>query len=175
MSTQTVVNHLRGQFAFAHNWLDGTLGEITSEQAHWQPAGRAQPIAAEYLHVAVSEDMLLAGMVLGSASLALTSFAGKTGASELPPQMPPWSEWAQRVRVDLPAARAYAQAVYAQTDAILSNLKDDVLQQPIDLSAIGIPNATVGFLFDLMLLNVHCHAGEISCVKGLQGLQGYPA
>jgi hypothetical protein len=50
MSTQAVITHLRGQFGFAHNWLEGTLGDTTAKQAHWQPAGRAQPIVAEYLH-----------------------------------------------------------------------------------------------------------------------------
>jgi hypothetical protein len=36
---------LRLQFESVHIWLEGTLQDVTPEQAHWQPSGRVVPPA----------------------------------------------------------------------------------------------------------------------------------
>lgn len=71
----------------------------------------------------------------------------RTGIGE-PLPMGPWDEWARRVVIDVPAMRAYAQAVYANTDAYLATA---TMEEWNDGAA---------------------HCGETSAVKGLQGLQG---
>jgi hypothetical protein len=68
----------------------------------------------------------------------------------------------------------YGKAVQESLDAYVASLQDDDLQKPFDLSMIGMGMQTVGMVLNLTLLNVYCHAGEISAIKGLQGLKGYP-
>lgn len=165
---------LRGQYKGAHDWLEGTLGDITAEQAHKQMGGNTTNIASQYAHVLMGEDALLSMMVMGTPPLLASSHAGKTGISE-PPPMGAWHEWAEKVKVDLPLARQYAQAVYANTDAYLAKLTNEDLTRPLDLSMIGMGQQTVAFLLSIMLANCGNHTGEISCLKGMQDLKGYPA
>jgi len=79
------------------------------------------------------------------------------------------------LRVDLPAAREYAKAVYANSDQYLASLTPDDLDTPIDLAGVGGSKVTLGHVLSRSVV-AHADniAGEISCLKGLQGLQGYP-
>ena len=104
-------------------------------------------------------------MIQGKAPLMASAYAGKAGFSE-PPPMGKRDDWANRVQVDIDPLRQYAQAVYTATD--------EELARPLDLTSLGFGQQNVAFLLSLILLNVYCHTGEISCLKGLQGLQGYP-
>ena len=171
-----VVALLREQFQKAHEVLEATMSDVTPEQAHWMPPGKANPLGASYVHVVISEDAFLAGMATGRAPLYTNSWAGKVGISE--PRPAPgetsWDQWARRVRVDLPALRQYAQAVYASTDEYLSSLTDDDLEQTVDRSVIGMGHVPLRALLYIYVGHVHDHGGEISCLKGLQGVQGYP-
>jgi hypothetical protein len=165
---------LRKQIATAHEWLEGTMADVTAEQADWTPPGVATPLGASYAHAVFSEDMIVNGMLRGVAPLYAGQWAGKTGQSELHPDQD-WTNykaWTRNVRLDLDAARAYAQAVYAATDDYLAHLAPEDLDR--EINAFGAP-ASVG----LVLANYvagHCHdlMGEISCLKGLQGARGYP-
>ncbi|MBK8046447.1 MAG: hypothetical protein IPK16_04510 [Anaerolineales bacterium] len=94
--------------------------------------------------------------------------------SELPPMDGHWHGWSQSVQIDLPALRAYAQAVYANSDEFVAGLSDADLGNEVDLSAIGFGRQSLGMLLSVLVSNVHWHTGEISCLKGIQGYQGYP-
>lgn len=175
MTTQNnAVSLLRQQFQMGHQFLEGTIQGIASEHAHWTPPGKAQPLGANYAHIAVSEDALISMLLKGTPPLLASEWEGKTGLSEMPPQAPPWNEWAGRVQVDLDSLRGYAQAVYANTDSYLASLSDEDLSRSLDLSAVGLGQQTVGSFLSILVFNIHTHTGEIACLKGLQGLQGYP-
>jgi hypothetical protein len=170
---------LRQQLSTAHQFLEGTMADVTPEQAHWLPPGLANPLGASYAHVVTSEDMIVNGMVQQAAPLCATSWAGRTGLSEpMPVPGPEWEQygpWARRVRIDLDALRAYAQAVYANSDAYLATLTPDDLDRPMDLSNVGVGQVNLGWvLSNLVVGHVHDLMGEIACLKGLQGVRGYP-
>lgn len=171
---------LRQQLQSAHYSMEGTMADVTPEQAHWPPAGRANPIGASYAHVITGEDLVINGMLKQAAPLFASSWAGKTGMSEPMPGRigPSWAEypaWTRRVRVDLPALRAYAQAVYANTDLYLASLKPENLDTLLDMSTIGLGMVNLAWALDnLVIGHVHDLMGEIACLKGLQGMQGYP-
>lgn len=177
------VSTLQEQLRFAHENFEGTMEKVTAEQAHWQPSGQALPIAAHYGHVVVLEDFAIGGMLAGTQPLFATRWAGKTGFSSLPPLpgpatrgIPAWDQWGRALKADLPAARGYAQAVYEATDRFLAALPDAGLDQPLDLSGVGLGQRTVGWLLTgPVVANIHMHCGEISCLKGIQGARGYPA
>ena len=171
------VEVLREQFKVAHGILEGTMQDVTAEQAQWSPPGIANPLGATYAHTVVGEDMILNGMVRGAAPLFATSWAGKIGVSEPPPtpDQGSWDQWARSVKVDLPALKQYAQAVYANTDEYFASLDGSALESEIDLSRFQLGKQTVGwFLGNIMLSHVHQHCGEVSCLKGLQSAKGYP-
>jgi hypothetical protein len=167
---------LREAFDGSHQILEQTMADVTADQAGWSPPGIANPLGATYAHTVLSEDMMVNGMLKGSAPIMATSFAGKAGVSEPPP--PPdkdYGEWARKVQVDLAAAREYAKAVYQNTSDYVGSLNESDLQRPLDLSAFQLGQQTVGwFLTNVLLWHVNAHCGEISCLKGLQGARGYP-
>ncbi len=168
MSTNTIES-IRAMFKMMHEqWLEGTFEGVDHEQAHWEPLGKTVPIAAHYAHVVTAEDAMFA-QALGKKSAPLMA-SQPTGLSELPPQGP-WDEWGRRVKMDKPTFQAYAQAVYAQTDAVLAGMQDADLQQIVETPAGKMPALAFA---TVLLLNGAAHAGEISAIKGLKGLKGYP-
>jgi hypothetical protein len=153
---------LRRQFQFAHELLDGVTERLTSEEAHRHPPGTAAPAGASYAQVVVCEDLSV-NVVLGHGTpLALSTWAGRTGLSQLPPlaRSADWQHWARRVRVDLAELRSYAQAVYAATDAYLAALPDGALD----------PERGEGpaCLLSALLLTLAMRRGEIACLLALQ-------
>jgi hypothetical protein len=168
------VEMLREQFRGAHEFLEATLDELPPSSLHYSPEGQALPISGHYGHVVLGEDGLLSLFITGTSPLFASSWSGRTGFSSPPPEGEPWGEWARDVHVDLAAAREYAKAVYGHTDQVLASMSAGDLQRPLDMSAVGFGPRTVAFLFSLLIGNTYLHCGEISCIKGLQGLQGYP-
>lgn len=118
----------------------------------------------------------------GGAPLFASSWAGKTGISEIPPDidpekpgLPDWSAWSRKVKVDLSAFRQHAQAVYGASDEYLATFRGKDLDRPIDLTTLGFGQSTVGFVINNVVLgSAFTHCGEISCLKRLQGKKGYP-
>ena len=166
------IAQLRQDFKSAQNFLEGTIQGVTDAQAHERPAGAAHTIAVNYAHVAFAEDGIVNGLVRKGAPLFAGRFAGKTGASEPPPPGPVWGDWSKGVRIEMGSLREYANAVFAETDAWLASAKPEELAATVDMGPAG--QWTVSALLGVMVGNRWMHTGEISCLKGLQGLQGYP-
>lgn len=56
-----------------------------------------------------------------------------------------------------------------------SGFMDADLARPLDLSAVGLGQRTVGFLLNNAVVgHIFSHTGEISCLKGLRGKRGSP-
>lgn len=154
-------------------WLEPTLAGVTQETAEWKPPARLAPIGALYTHVLFSEDALLASFVAGRKPLFADAYAGRTGFAS-PPPLGVWDEWARTVQVDMEVLRAYAQAVYAQTDAIVAGLSAEDMDRVLDLSAASMGVQPVRSLLMTMISHITVHTGEISAIKGLQDQKGYP-
>jgi hypothetical protein len=158
-------------YQISHEWLAKTMADVTPEVAHWQPPGHAHTIISNFMHhTCGAEDFLLNQLVKGAQPLMMTVNAG---LSE-PLPMDDWAEWAQRLKVDLTAALPYAKQVFANTEDLLASMTDEDLQKPVDMSWLGMGMQTARTLFLMVLMDCNLHMGEISCVKGLQGLRGYP-
>ena len=175
----TTISLLREQVQQTHQFLEFTIAGITPEQAHWLPPGNANPVGATYVHAIMTEDIVVNILLKGGAPLFASTWAGKTGFSEpMPMPGPDWHEyadWTRRVRVDLPDMQAYVRVVYTATDDYLSSLAPEDLDQTVDLSKVGVGQVTRAWIFSRLVIG---HAdnicGELSCLKGLQGAQGYP-
>ncbi len=161
---------LVAQFQSAHDWVNGTVGDVNNDQAHWKPDGLPSPIGAQFIHIVTSEDVFV-NMLKGTAPLFSNT---PTGASEMPPQGD-WREWSNAVEVDMDAARKYSQAVFQATADYLASLSDADVSAEIDLTGQGFGKQSRGQVLSILLLNTYSHVGEISALKGLQGHKGYPA
>ena len=162
----------REALQWSFNLLEQVMADVDQAQAHWPPPGIANPIASTYAH-AICEMDVLVKMLAGKPILFETTWEGKTGISE--PQLDQDFEWVRRVEVDLDLAREYARAVYQHTDAALAELSPADLERELDLSANGLGIQTVGWCISALVTgHLHNMAGEISALKGMQGIQGYP-
>lgn len=172
---------LRQSLQDAHETFEKTMDGVTTEVAHFQPPGKALPIGAAYAHTVVSEDILLQNWVRKEKSLLESGWETKMGLSEPHPAMDSnwetnYTAWVKNVTVDLDKLRAYGQAVYKQTDDFMATLNDqDLIDMKVDLSAMGEGEWPLGrFIIRYLLSHVDSLCGEISAVKGIQGLKGYP-
>lgn len=171
---------LREQLVNAHQQLDLMLAGVTAEQAHWAPPGKAHPVGALCAHILLYEDLILGSLIGGQPPLFMGAWEGKVGVSELPPLpnpqsgVPDWSTWARSARFDLDQLRAYSEVVFASSDAVLATLGDEDLARTVDLGWLGLGQPPLRWVIDRFVIgHADAHCGEISCVKGLQGLQGY--
>lgn len=166
------VELLRMQLEESHKLLESTLGDATPEQLHFAPEGRALPVGAAYAHVIFSEDILVQSI---KGEKPLFESGVRTGASEPMPNFMTgdwagYATWTQAVRFDLADLRAYGQRVYANSDAYLATLSEADLDKPDPVF-----KQTVGYMISRALIaHVDNLTGEISAIKGVQGLQGYP-
>jgi hypothetical protein len=139
------------QFRLAHDLLETAI-----EAAHpRRPAGA--PLA-RYAQIVLCEDTTINGGLMAGIPLALSTWLGRTGVSELPvlAELTDWHDWAGRVQLNFIELRSYARAVYASTEAYIKTLPDDVLDQPHGERSACMLNA--------LLLNLSMRRGEIVCL-----------
>src|SRR6266545_2490152 len=83
---------LRWQFRLAHELLDAAIERLTTEALHRRPPGTAAPAGACYAQVVLCEDLSVNGVLAAGTPLALSTWVGRTGLSELPPLAEP-TDW----------------------------------------------------------------------------------
>jgi len=167
------VSLLRGQVKQAHDVVAGTLADVSDELAAKPGQGKAHPIGALYAHMLTGEDFVINAMLKGGSPVLMGEFAGKTGISEMPP-MPggDFDGWTKRVRVDCAQTHEYANAVYKATDDYLASLSENDLDREVTFGEMKMP---VGLLVTMMAVtHPSNHIGEISAIKGAEGMTGYP-
>jgi hypothetical protein len=166
---------IRQQLRQTREFLEGTLTDVDDKMLHAQSPGVCNTIGATYAHVVQGEDGFVNGLIRGQQPLFAGAWAGKTGMSEPPPDGPDWSAWSSRVRIDLPALRAYAKAVADGTDLYVASLTSADLDRVLDLSGFGLGEQTLGWVLGAAVLgHIQAHWGEISALKGMQGGKGFP-
>lgn len=147
---------LRWQFRLAHQRLNTTIERLSAEAVSRRAHDVAALAGACYGQIAVCEDLSVNGVLAARTPLALSTWAGRTGLSELPPLGEPteWHTWAHHVRLDVAALRAYAQAVHAATDISIAALPDEAF----DLEC----REASAYLLSALLLTVSMRHGEIT-------------
>jgi hypothetical protein len=168
------VEVLRSAFNSAHRWYDGTVADVTTDQANYVPAGRVHPIGELMTHTLQSEDMIIQGLIQGRPTV--WESGGWGDRLGLPMMFSQTADAARSFRIADPAVlRPYADAVYAATNAYFDGLTDADLDRRIDMTAFGQGMERVGdVLVGFPLGNTFAHTGEISSLKGVQGARGYP-
>ncbi|MBP7963526.1 MAG: DinB family protein [Caldilineaceae bacterium] len=172
-SQQSGVAVFRMFFNGVHQYLEGTMQGADSSVLNWSPQPGPASILGQYAHVVTGEDWLVNVKAKGAAPLMASTKAGHTGF-RTPPPITGWDEWARKEAVDFATLRSYAQAVFQATDDYLASITDRDLERMVDLSEIGMGMVPVAQVLILAASNCCTHTGEISALKGLCGLAGYP-
>ncbi len=178
-SVPTLASVLTGAVKQSHWLIDATFEGVTDELANRKPPGNANPLGTAYAHLAHSEDAVLSGLLKGQSPLFATNFQGRTGVDSLMP-MPGFVEgdmgdWLHNAKVQVEVLRAYAGAVFSTTEEFVAGVDEDTLSREIDLSAVGLGTKLFPDVVTMLIVQ-HCDnlAGEISAIKGVFGLKGYP-
>ena len=174
----TALQLVKYQLKDAHTTFESTVADIKSIHLHKLPGGKALPLGSLVAHLAFSEDVIVHGMLQGTAPLYAASWKGKTGASaHLPAMDDKWKEahieWSQTVKIKLPELLKYTKAVFAATEKYVSTLKDKDLEKEVDLGSWG-KKSVVSLLTGFVIAHTNSLTGEISAIKGVNGAQGYP-
>ncbi len=171
------VEILLTQLKAVHGALGQTMNGVTEEVAHYMPPGKANPIAGTYAHLVFSEDMFVHNFLKKTKPLMDTTYKGNTGASEVHPME--WEvaypKWLKEVKLDMKQFDKYAKAVFSETEKYVATLTDKDLEKDIDLSMMGMGKKKMyDFIANLISGHAYPIMGEISALKGIQGLKGYP-
>jgi hypothetical protein len=186
--------------SLAFEYLEQAVSDVTQEQADWLPPGKANSIGALYWHTVAYVDQLVhdwcmppfqdvtveevmdakrAKRELGMGQVALRYRDGwqEKVVRTLPPENPEDPYWDARaarqgLQVDLPALHDYARATAKTVLDWAATLTPEDLERLIPTPWGDYNQGKWLEFFIVWHINVHC--GEISAVKGYQGLQGYP-
>ena len=163
----------REALRWAYDLLTMVMADVTPELAQTTPPGIANPLAAIYAHAVLDLDMIPSFILQQKLPLYQSTWKGKTGISN--PQWQMSFEWARSVQVDLPAAREFAQAAYEKADEYLTSFTDTDLAREIDLTEVGLGKRSLNWCISaLVISHLNNMIGEISVLKGIQGVKGYP-
>ncbi len=191
---------IQRSLAFAFEILEHLVSDLTQEQADWMPPGNASPIGALYWHIVAYCDQLVhewcmppfmhitlnewieakcAKHELGMGQAPLRKSAGwqERVVIACPPENPEDPYWDLRaaregLRVDLPALHDYARATAQALQSWVASLTPEDLARTIP-TPIG--DYDLGPYLEIFIIwHINAHCGEISALKGCQGLKGYP-
>jgi len=176
---QTISDVLLSALKQSHWLLNATFEDVDEELANRPAPGNANPLGTAYAHIAHSEDAVVNAMIQGKPPSFATTRAGKTGV-DLPMPMPGMVEgdmgdWYHTAKVDLEVLRSYAAEVFAGTEEFVAGVDEATLGRTIDLSFVGLGEKSVADVITMLVIQ-HCDnfSGEISAIKGVFGLKGYP-
>lgn len=163
--------------ADAHQYMKQTMEGVTADVASFQPEGTANPIAGTYAHLVFSEDFFTHMLLQGKQPLFATEWKDKTGASEVQPDdwVNEYPKWLRRVTIDVEEFAKYADAVAAASEAYVKGADEAELSRELDMSAFGMGKRPVHKVVTGMVIgHIWSIMGEVSVLKGIQGLKGYP-
>jgi hypothetical protein len=171
------VKYILADLQNSHKYLLQTMEGVTEKEAHFMPPGKANPIAGVYAHIIFSEDFFLNFFLKKTKPMFETTWKEKTGISETQPT--DWAEaypkWLKTVKIVIPTVHDYAKAVFSESEKYVESLTDEDLEREIDMSMFGMGTRTQGDMIHMMILgHIWSIMGEISVLKGIQGLKGYP-
>ncbi len=162
---------LRGQYAFAHEMLEGTIKKCPLELLTKSIEGSlTNPIGATYAHAVITEDLLLVRWLQNREPVFEEGNWGAKVGMELPQSAMVTPEWAKSVRFELEPMRAYAAAVRATVDGFIDRAPDSDLLSEVDFGPSKQPKLSV--LGTLGVLHVSSHQGEMAALLGLKGITG---
>lgn len=142
------VGLLRTQVQEVHHELDECLMGWLRSLAPASPPAASQAVGL-YVHAATVEDVTIHSLLLGVDPVYQTDWGGKGPA--------------HYVTTDLAPIRAYAQQVFAATDAYLAGLAPEALEHKVDLTRHGLGKPTIAWVVSkFVVLQLARICGELT-------------
>jgi hypothetical protein len=162
-----LIEYVRANLADAHRMLGIAMQDLSEDVAHWQPPGTANTIGALLAHMVTGEDLAFNRQIKdGTLIFDAGDWASKTG---IPADRKIWTPgW----RLNVEAFDEYRLAVEENAKAGLDALTPADFEREVEwyngMRPIG------GVLRTSVIHHILGHSGEISSLKGAQGLKGLP-
>jgi hypothetical protein len=132
------------------------------------PGSTINSVGAVYAHTIFSEDGILNGLIRGGAPVYFAGgWATKCGLEMPKGGMEP--DWDVTLKLDV--FRQYAAAVYRATDEYLAAASDAELDRVVD-PGFAPPMPVRAMFANVLAWHAATHQGEISALKGVQGVNG---
>ncbi len=164
----------------AYAWLETNTEDVSHEQANWRPPGTANSIAATYAHAVISADVDLNRRFHGQEPLIAGTWGERVGLGEIFPD-----DWSVSGDINWEALRDYGRDVRRCVEALVDSVTMADLERRFDMKYWGrdangaLVDVNLGVWKGIDVYTLHgvdhitMHGGEIACLKGLQGGQGY--
>ena len=159
-------DYARSQVEGALDFLATCAKDMDEAQYNHKPAGNCNPAAKLHAHALSGADFFVT-VVLAGQPLKWPEFASQTGLPENAMEI-----WGSDATVKPSVMQAYAEAIKGPILEYVDSLSDEDLDREIDTRFAG--TQTIAWVLQLVGSHTLGHAGEISAVKGTQGLKGLP-
>jgi hypothetical protein len=160
---------LREQMQSLLATLEAAVGDCTGETASKKlPGSTINSVGAIYAHTIFGEDGLLNGLMRGQTPVYFTG----GWADKIDLEMPQGSmepDW--NISIDMDLFRQYAREVYGATYSYLGNVTETDFEKTVD-AGFAPPMPARSFMANILAWHVATHQGELSALKGAQGLNG---
>lgn len=161
-------DYIVSALADAHRMVDIAMQDLTPEVAHFEPGGTTNTIAQLLAHVSMGEDNAFNRVLQGGQSIIeAENWYARTGIPEGRGAI-----WQKGWTLNVEALAEYREKVKASSLAYLEKL--DVSSLDKDVEWFNGPRPASNIIQVVVTNHVLGHAGEISTIKGLQGLKGLP-
>ena len=159
-------DYARTQVEGALDFLATCAKDMDEAQYNHKPEGKCNSAAKLHAHALSGADFFVTGVLAGKPS-KWPEFASQTGLPENAMEI-----WGSDATISPTVMQAYAEAIKGPILEYVDSLSDEDLDREIDTRFAG--KQTIAWVLQLAGSHTVGHAGEISAVKGTQGLKGLP-
>jgi uncharacterized damage-inducible protein DinB len=163
------LEYLQTSVKAVNDMVDNAMHDLTDDVVNYRPGGTANTIAQLLAHVVSGQDVLINDKIGGGRTLHETGWAEKTGIPLDRPLIWQPGGW----QLDLAGFDAYRKEVATAAEATFTSLQLDDLDR--EVAWLRGPTRPLALLTQTVFIHHGLgHCGEISAIKGMQGLKGLP-
>lgn len=147
---------------------DLALEDLVPEVAHFDAGGKTNTIAQLVAHMAMGEDNVFHRMLMGRSRIIETNdWAEKCG---IPPER--GAVWGKEWQLNIEPFREYRELVKKSASGYLETM--DLADLEKEVEGFNGPRQIHSLMHIAVINHMLGHAGEVSTLKGIQGLKGLP-
>ena len=164
------IEWLQTEIAEGHVMGDQVMDGLTGEVAHFEPGGTTNNIAQLMAHLTMGQDRAINVAIRGGQSVFdLGGWGARTG---IPSER--GAIWNKGWKLDLDAFQTYRTQVNQSAKAFMASAKPSDFEGETQWGPPGMMRPKLWVLGTPATSHLRFHYGEISTIKGLQGLKGLP-
>jgi uncharacterized damage-inducible protein DinB len=164
-----VIDFVRLGVEAVNGMVNTAMQDLNDDIVNYHPGGTANTIAQLLAHMVSGQDLLIQDKLGGGKTLHESGWAQKTGIPLERPLIWQRDAWC----LDLAAFDQFRLEVAAAALRFVDSLDEAGLDR--EAQWVRGPVSTVGRLLQQIYVNHGLgHCGEISAIKGMQGLKGLP-